>query len=90
MKPFFRCVASGLLLGVFLITSCAAPARQTPSAVAKGELPKILSPIRKGSTYTRSVQTGADTYIMQTGYRVFKSTSGRGPNVELLGAIHIG
>ena len=96
MKPsiyiplHFRCAASCLLLGVLGLTGYATPTTQPPPAVAKSELPKILSHVGQGTTYSRSVQTEPDTYIFQTGYRVFKPASGEGPEVELLGAIHVG
>jgi hypothetical protein len=86
----FRCAASSLLFAALGLTGCVAPTTQPPPAVAKGELPKILSQVGRGATYHRSVQTGPDTYIFQTGYRVFKPASGQGPEVELLGAIHVG
>lgn len=90
IPPHFRCAASCLLLGVLGLTGCATPTAQPPPAVAKSELPKILSQVGRGTTYSRSVQTEPDTYICQTGYRVFKPASGRGPEVELLGAMHVG
>ncbi len=90
IPPLFRCAVSCLLLDVLGLTGCAAPTVQPPPAVAKSELPKILSQVGRGTIYSRSVQTEPDTYILQTGYRVFKPVSGRGAEVELLGAVHIG
>jgi hypothetical protein len=90
MLSSFRCATSSLLLAALGLTGCVAPTIQPPPAVAKGELPKILSKVGRGANYGRSVQTEPDTYIVQTGYRVFKPASGQGPEVELLGAIHVG
>lgn len=76
-----------VLLSAVLFTACASTG---PLPVPPQDLPKMVVPATSRSTYTRCFQTEPDTYLLQTGRRVFTPASGRGPTVELLGTAHIG
>jgi len=72
-----------------MVTGCATTP-QSPPPARPGELPKLIAPVGHQASFTRCLQAAPDTYIMQTGYQVFRPVSGRGPEVALLGAVHIG
>lgn len=72
-----------------VLASCGlTPPPQKPPPLPAAGLPRVVGNDR-GDRYNRAIQTGADTYVRQTGYRTFRPSSGKGPTVELLGAIHI-
>lgn len=75
---------------IALIAVGCATTPQSPPPARAGELPKVVSPDGRKPGFTRCLQTAPDTYVMQTGYQVFRPVSGRGPEVALLGAVHIG
>lgn len=77
------------LLAVCGLAGCAVTAPPQPRP-AVGGLPRVLTAKDRTSEYTRAIQTEPDTVVMQTGSRVFRPASGRGPAIELLGAVHIG
>lgn len=71
------------VLGFFLV-SCATPSVQPP-AVSASSLPKVLGQ-GKQAHYIRSVQTGSDTFCLQTGSRLFRRAGS--PDIDLIGAMH--
>lgn len=89
MLRHFR-VATSVVLPVMLLLSACVPARQALPPPAPRDLPRTVTPAKLGDSYTRCYQTAADTYQLQTGYRLFRPVSAKGPTVELLGAAHIG
>lgn len=82
-----RPAAALVLFTALFFTACATTRRQP---AGPRDLPTVLTPSATTATYTRCYQTEPDTYLLQTGRRVFKPASGRGPTIELLGAAHIG
>lgn len=87
LAPFFLSPAWAL---AFLMVAGCGLVPQAPPAAGPGELPKVIAPAAGKASYTRCVQTEPDTFVLQTGCRVFRPRSGRGPAVVLLGAIHLG
>ena len=87
LAPFL--VRPAWAVALLVVAGCGI-APQLPPAVGPGELPKVIAPAAGKASYTRCVQTKPDTFVMQTGGQVFRHRSGRGPEVVLLGSIHIG
>jgi len=82
LRRGFRILSCGLLLG---ISSCGVQPVEPPPV--SGPLPRVIS-TGKPDPYTRTVQTGADAFEMQTGSRLFRKAGA--PAVELVGVVHIG
>lgn len=74
-----------LCCGVLLLVACRAKAATNGT----GEFPKVINRASGDGGYARCLQAGPDTYILQTGRRVLHSKSGTGPEIELLGVVHI-
>lgn len=77
-----RAAACGLLLG---LSSCGVQPVEPPPV--SGPLPRVIS-AGKPDPYTRTAQTGADAFEMQTGSRLFRKAGA--PAVDLVGVVHIG
>lgn len=73
------------LAGVLGLSSCGIQPVEPPPV--NGPLPRVIS-TGKPDPYTRTVQTGADAFEMQTGSRLFRKAGG--PAVDLVGVVHIG
>lgn len=68
------------------LACCGLPQPEPPPPVPPGGLPRVIGnppPDR----YTRTIQTGADEFSLQTGSRLFRRAGS--PDVDLVGAIHI-
>lgn len=79
-------------LAALLLCLALAGCRTVPSkphAYAPGELPKVINLSTNAPGYVRSVQTAPDTYVLQSGRRVFSPAKGSSPEIELLGAVHV-
>ncbi len=91
MTTVFRRTASALFPALLFLGGCAS-APTAPRAYAPGELPHVVTPADvpagAATVYSRSLQTEPDSYQLQTGLRVFRPA--QGPEVVLLGAVHIG
>jgi len=75
--------AAGFLTALFLLGSCGI-SPVTPPAVAAKDLPKVYQ--ANAQTYVRTVQSGSDTFSVQTASRVFRRAGS--PEIELVGAMH--
>lgn len=75
--------AAGFLAALFLLGSCGS-SPVTPPAVAAKDLPKVYQ--ANAQTYVRTVQSGSDTFSVQTASRVFRRAGS--PEIELVGAMH--
>lgn len=73
------------IFGVLALCSCRIPPVEPPPV--RGPLPRVIS-TGKPDPYTRTVQTGADTFELQVGSRLFRKAGA--PSVDLVGAAHIG
>lgn len=85
MNKFFLALLG--CLGFVLAGCSTVPA--TPRAYAPGELPKVICLSTNAPGYVRSVQTAPDTYVLQSGRRVFSPATNSAPEIELLGAVHV-
>ena len=82
----FVCLTA--IITALVLSSCGTLPPVTPP-LPDAPLPRIIAPQAKPG-YTRSLQTEPDTFVLQTGRRAFRSATDRGPDIELLGAAHIG
>lgn len=85
IRRLFAPFASAALL---LASGCASFRPTASTSAAPPSLPREIG-TSAGTAYTRAVQTAEDTFVRQTGRRLFRPSSGRGPEVELVAAIHI-
>jgi len=67
-----------------ILAACSVSPVQPP---ATGKLPRVIGEHTATKGYARVVQTEADTFVMQTGSRLFRRP-GR-PDIDLVGACHI-
>ncbi len=58
----------------------------TPPHVAAGSLPRVLLDGGKQLQYHRSIQSGEDTFSIQTGSRLLRKVGS--PDIDLVGAMH--
>ena len=76
-------------LSAFLLcalNSCGISDPVTPPQVAPGSLPRVLLDGGKQLQYHRSVQSGVDTFAIQTGSRLLRKPGS--PDIDLIGAMH--
>jgi hypothetical protein len=77
-----RFLAAALL--PWLAVSCAMRPVEPPPAV---KLPRVVASDGRHRDYVRSVQTGPDRFVLQTGSRLFRKPGG--PDIDLVGAVHV-
>ncbi len=76
-------------VGAFLLcilNSCGISDPVTPPPVAAGSLPRVLLDSGKQLQYHRSIQSGVDTFTIQTGSRLLRKAGS--PDIDLVGAMH--
>ena len=85
MHSLFRrlTTAAGFLAALLLLGSCGS-SPVTPPTVAAKDLPKVYQ--ANGQAYVRTVQSGSDTFSIQTASRTFRRAGS--PDIELVGAMH--
>ena len=69
-----------------LLVSCGISVPESPPEPPRGGLPRVIGN-PPGDAYTRTLQRGADEYVLQTGSRLFRRAGS--PDVDLVGVIHI-
>ncbi len=77
----FRILIPAIACGI-LISCSVAPV--TPPPVKAGDLPIVHQSVK--SSYVRTIQSGSDTFSVQTGSRLFRKAGA--PDVDLVGAMH--
>jgi hypothetical protein len=75
--------AAILIAAVFSLGACFSSS-VTPPPVAAKDLPKVYQ--ANAQTYVRTVQSGSDTFSVQTASRIFRRAGS--PEIELVGAMH--
>ena len=86
MKNRYHIFARGLGIVLALgLTACAVRPVEPPPV--SGPLPKVV-PEGRGGGYSRTVQTAADAFALQSGSRLFKRQGS--PDVDLVGVVHVG
>ncbi len=78
------------ILGAFLLlalNSCGISDPVTPPPVSPGTLPRVLLDGGKQLQYLRTVQSGVDTFSIQTGSRLLRKAGS--PDIDLVGAMHV-
>lgn len=75
--------AAGFLAALLLLGSCGS-SPVTPPTVAAKDLPKVYQ--ANAQAYVRTVQSGSDTFSIQTASRTFRRAGS--PDIELVGAMH--
>lgn len=82
-RPWLRIIPA--ILGLAL-ACCSAPTPAPSSPVPPGGLPRVIGH-PPADRYTRTLQSDADAFSLQTGSRLFRRAGG--PDVDLVGAVHI-
>jgi hypothetical protein len=82
IHPALRCLALPVVAACSLVSCTIVPV--TPPAVKAKDLP-IVHQGDKGS-FVRTIQSGSDTYSVQTGSRLFRKAGA--PDIDLVGAMH--
>lgn len=84
ITSFYRfATAVGFFAALLLLNSCVNTSFTTPVVAAK-DLPKVYQ--AKAQDYVRTVQSGSDTFSVQTASLVFRRAGS--PEIELVGAMH--